>query len=406
MQEPLFAHALSTLADPDAALDEALAQLEEQLGERRPDLLAVFLTHHHGPLFEGLGTRVIAATGARALVGCTGEGILGAGREVEHQPALCLWAACLPGTRVGVTHISASSNPDGTVRFQGMDPSTGTLRSSLLLLADPFTFPTEAFLAATETSHPGLPIVGGMASGGQGPGQNLLFEGTHLRAHGALAIILEGDVQVRSIVSQGTRPVGKPYVITAAKGQYLEKLGGRPALEVLMETLTDLEEPDRELFRAAPFVGLAVDASQERFERGDFLVRGLMGVQPDAQHLVVGSELRAGRTLQFLVRDAASAGDDLTELMASRGPGRDTGSTDSPTIGALLFTCNGRGTQMFAEPDHDITRVVESLPPGSPVAGFFAMGELGPIGSKNYLHAFTASVAVFHRRQASPDAEH
>lgn len=398
MQDPFFAHALCTHADPSTALSEVLDRIEEQLGHRQPDLVVAFLTHHHGTLFEQLGARVTATTGARAFVGCTGESIVGQGREIEHAPAICLWAACLPGTRVEVTHVSASSNPDGSVGFEGMAPAGDPDKSSLLLLADPFTFPTEAFLAATELSHPGLPIVGGMASGGQGPGQNLLFQGTHLRAHGALAITLVGDTEVRSIVSQGTRPVGQPYVITAAKGQCLEKLGGRPALEVLMEALADLDESDRELFRVAPFVGLAEDASQREFERGDFLVRGLMGVQPEAKHLVVGTDLRPGRTLQFLVRDAASAGDDLTKLMASRGPGRTASASGLATTGALLFTCNGRGTQMFEEPDHDVTRVVDSLPPGTPVAGFFAMGELGPVGTKNYLHAFTASVAVFRRR--------
>ena len=207
-------------------------------------------------------------------------------------------------------------------------------------------------------------------------------------------MVLEGGIELRSVVSQGCRPIGAPWVITDCEDNVLRKLGGKPAMEVLVSTLRDLPPDDQRLFQSAPFMGLAIDASKSTFERGDFLVRGLVGLRGDEQAIEVADVLRRGQTVQFLVRDAASASEDLAQLMTSQGGGT---SPEHPA-GALLFSCNGRGTRMFDGPDHDISAVHSGLDAQVPVAGFFAMGEIGPVGGRNFLHGFTASVAVFRSR--------
>jgi small ligand-binding sensory domain FIST len=186
-------------------------------------------------------------------------------------------------------------------------------------------------------------------------------------------------------------------VVTACDGHLVQRLGGKPSLEVLMETVQDLEDPDRELFQRAPFVGLAIDPTKSVFERADFLVRGIVGLQPEERSIAIADLPRRGMTVQFLVRDAQSAGDDLEALMRSQGGGAlpDAGAASA---GALIFSCNGRGSRMFETPDHDVRRVSAGLEAEVPVAGFFAMGEIGPIGGRNFLHGFTASVAVFRPR--------
>jgi small ligand-binding sensory domain FIST len=242
-----------------------------------------------------------------------------------------------------------------------------------------------------------------MASGGMGPGQNLLFDGQGLRPGGALGVVIEGDVEVRTVVSQGCRPVGTPWVVTDSEANMIRKLGGRSAMDVLMATVRDLPPADRALFERAPFVGLAIDASKSRFERGDFLVRGITGVSAADGAVAIGDIPRRGQTVQFLVRDAASASEDLAQLMDSQGGGA-LGRASAASAGALLFSCNGRGSRMFDTPDHDVTAVRSGLDAEVPVAGFFAMGEVGPVGGRNFLHGFTASVAVFRPRPPSgPD---
>jgi small ligand-binding sensory domain FIST len=395
---PRFAGALSTLASTEKAEDQVAQRLAEDLQGARPDLLAVFVSHHHGAEIEGLGPRLAERTGAAVLLGCTGESIIGSGREVEHEPALAAWGAALPGTRVSPFHVTAEPGPDDRAVFSALPDVRDPARASLLMVADPFSFPMDEYLQRLNEQLPGVPAVGGMASGGMGPGQNLLFDARGLVGEGALGVVLEGGIEVRSVVSQGCRPIGRPWVVTACQGHLVQRLGGKPALEVLMETVQGLPDPDRDLFQRAPFVGLAIDPTKSAFDRGDFLVRGIVGLQPQERSIAIADLPRRGMTVQFLVRDAASAGDDLEALMRSQGGGALPADGGAASAGALLFSCNGRGSRMFETPDHDVRRVRAGLAAEVPVAGFFAMGEIGPVGGRNFLHGFTASVAVFRPR--------
>jgi small ligand-binding sensory domain FIST len=394
-----FASALSTHPTSATAEEQVLERLAEGLGGHAPDLLAVFVSHHHGSAIEELGQRLAAGSGARHVIGCTGESIIGPTREIEREPALAVWAARLPETFVRPFRAAVSADPQGEPVFTGLPDVRDPARASILLLADPYSFPTDEFLKRLNADLPGVPAVGGMASGGMGPGQNVLFDENGRLEEGALGVVLEGAVELVTVVSQGCRPVGRPWVVTQSQGQLVQKLSGKPAVDILMATLQELPPDDRKLFQRAPFVGLAIDPTKSSFERGDFLVRGIVGLQAEERALAISDQPRRGTTLQFLVRDADSASEDLSELMRARAGGLPAG-VDSDGVGALIFSCNGRGTNMFPNCDHDVSAVRAGLAPDVPVAGFFAMGEIGPVGGRNFLHGFTASVAVFRPRSA------
>lgn len=417
MNAPRFASALSTSTDAAQAIRSALDELDAGLDGARPDLVAAFATHHYGDALEALGPRIARATGSPAVFGCTAESIIGGSREVQGSAGLSLFAAVLPETRVRF-FAARAFDEDGAPTFDAFPRVGDPERASCLMVADPYSFPIDPYLAALEERAPGVPVVGGMASGALGPGQTLLFTAEGVREAGAVGVLLEGGVELRPVVSQGCRPVGKPWVITACERNLVQRLGGRPALEVFMETWSDLSPADQELMQRAPFVGLAIDGRKERFHRGDFLVRGVMGLHQRDRAIAVADYPRRGQTVQLLVRDAGSAGEDLRFLMHQQGGGptepveptpsgappaespteSPAGSAPGPPPGALLFSCNGRGARMFEEPDHDVTRVREGLHSEASVAGFFAAGEIGPVGGRNFLHGFTASVAVFRPR--------
>lgn len=395
---PRFAGALSTEPDSPRAIREAIAELEAGLQGTTPDLVLAFATHHHGPALERLGPAVARGTGASIVAGCTAESVIGGAREVEGSPGIALWAAHLPGTEVRSFEITAHTGPDGEPTFSSMPAVGDEERACLLLLADPFSFPVDAFLARLNESLPGVPAMGGMASGAMGPGQTLFFTADGVREAGCMAIALEGAIELVPVVSQGCRPVGKPWVITDCDRNLIKKLGGKPALEVLMETLNDLARNEPRPKQNMPFIGLAIDPTRTEFERGDFLVRGIMTLNQRDRAIAVADFVRRGQTVQWLVRDAASAGEDLRSLIATRGAGvRDAAGKSS--AGALLFSCNGRGTRMFGKPDHDASCVLAGLETEVPLAGFFAAGEIGPVGGRNFLHGFTASVALFRPRR-------
>ena len=202
--------------------------------------------------------------------------------------------------------------------------------------------------------------------------------GDALYDHGAIAIYVQGAVRLRTVVSQGCRPIGDPFVITQAYGNTVYQLGGTAAHQRLNEVYQTLATREREMLQRGVHLGRVVNEYQERFEQGDFLVRNVMGVDADRGGLVIGDHVRAGQTVQFHVRDAETADAELRQLLS-----RAKAASDAPPAGALLFTCNGRGSRLFAQPHHDVA-AIEQILGGVPVAGFFAAGEVGPIGERAF----------------------
>ena len=235
-----------------------------------------------------------------------------------------------------------------------------------------------------------MPVVGGMASAGYGPGENALIRNDQVFKQGMVGVSLSGPaLEVQTVVSQGCRPFGKTYVITKAHDNIIESLGGRPALSALRDAVMDLAEPDRQLLSKGLFVGRAISEYKEKFGRGDFLVRSVMNVDNETGAVTIGDHVRIGQTIQFQVRDAATATEDLALLLSPHGVPK--------AAGGLLFSCNGRGTRLFDASSHDIHAANAALPQ-TPVAGFFAAGELGPVGQRNFMHGHTASFALFRNR--------
>jgi small ligand-binding sensory domain FIST len=207
---------------------------------------------------------------------------------------------------------------------------------------------------------------------------------------GAVGVALTGDVEVVTLVSQGCRPIGPVLTVTRSEDNVIFELGGRPPVQRIQELYASLPEHDRELMTEGLLVGRVIDEYKTEFERGDFLVRGIIGADPESGAMAVGDAVAVGETIQFHVRDETSADEDLRSTLKAA---RDMVG-DRAVAGGLLFTCNGRGSRMFSSPDHDAAlRALELGNP--PIAGFFCGGELGPVGTKNFLHGFTASMALF-----------
>jgi small ligand-binding sensory domain FIST len=383
-----FASALSTAADAGQAVNETVGAIQAAFGGP-PDLVAAFYTHHFGPAIDEIPGLLKSRLGAGALVGCTGESIVGTRREVEGSPALSVWAARLPGVSVTPMHLNFVRTAEGP-SIVGWPESTAEAwpaGAALVVLGEPFSFPADWLLERLAADRPEAIVCGGMASGAFGPGKNRVAVDDKSHAGGAAAVLLHGPIAIRTVVSQGCRPIGKPAVITKAEQQTIQEIGGRPPLEVLQEMFDELTPEERKLVNQGLHVGRVVNEYQEKFGRGDFLIRNVIGADRATGAMAVADFFRRGQTVQFHVRDAASADEDLRSLLA------EAGRTFRPA-GALLFTCNGRGTRMFDVPDHDAAAVDDAWP-GLPVAGLFAQGELGPIGGRSFMHGFTASAALF-----------
>ena len=325
------------------------------------------------------------------LVGSVGGGLIGVGREVEGAAGMSLLLVSLPEAKltpvlISTKQIGESTGPAYWQMETGLGPDEV---DSWIVLGNPFVPELERWLAEWNVAFPEAPCIGGLVSGIDGSGGNgLLLDGRVVDA-AVVALAVKG-AKIRTIVSQGCKPVGEPFTITQAEENLVYTLGSRPAYQVLSETFNGLSDQEKERARGNLFAGLAASEYVADLKRGDFLVRNLLGADPQTGAVAIGARVRTGQTLQYQLRDKITAHADLMELAKING------LRGCEPFASLVFSCNGRGQRFFGVPDHDAATLAEIFGP-VPSAGFFCNGEIGPIGRASYLHGYTASIALFCR---------
>ena len=384
----LFGDGLSWDADLAVAAENATRQALDPLGDQRPDLVCVFVTASDPDAVEAAAARVMATAGSRHLVGCSVAGVIGDGRALEHTAAVSVWAAVLPGVTVRTFHLEVLRTDDQLAVVGMPDPHEDD--RVCLLLSDPFSFPADGFVERANRTLDGLPMAGGVAAGPRGAGSTRLMLDDRVVDRGAVGVLLSGPVHVGTVVSQGCRPIGPSMVVTAADGNAILSLAGSPALAKLEEILADLPAEEQALASQGLHLGIAMDEYAEEHERGDFLVRAVLGGDRARGAVLVGDVVEVGRMVRFQVRDAEAASDDLDALLAAASSEDEMKHVE----GALLFSCTGRGANLFPSAEHDVQMLRKHFAK-VPVAGFFANGEIGRVGGKNHLHGYTASVVTF-----------
>lgn len=376
-------------ADLIDAAERATRTALHRLG-RAPDLGAVFVCHPEPAEAAAALERAGKLSGATTTIGVSAAGVIGDGRGVELVSSVSVWLAELPGVSMRSFHLEVLRTSE-SIAVVGM-PARGPADRAGLLLADPYSFPIDSFVEQLNDVLPGLPFVGGLGNGLRGAGSTRLMVDGVAHERGAVGLLLGGAVDVVPLVSQGCRPVGPPMTVTASDGNVLLGLAGTPAVTRLERLVASLPPEEQAAVTSGLQLGVAMDEYVDEFSRGDFLVRGVVGVDQGRGGLVVGDVLEVGRTVQFQARDAETAAADLGVALGRV-------AAVGPSAGALLFSCTGRGAGMFPTADHDVALARAGLGTDA-VAGFFASGEIGPVGGRNHLHGLTASLLVFGSGEA------
>lgn len=325
------------------------------------------------------------------LVGCSSQSLIVNGEEFEHQPGLALQLFHLPGAELKAVRfdqaaLESVSEPGEWHAFTGIRPAD---THGWLVFADPFHLDGESWLRDWNAAYPGLPSAGGLASGSQEEQRTQVYLDGDVFEEGGVAVSVGGGVRLDCVISQGCTPIGAPWTVTRADRNFILQIANRPAYTVLVDTFNALPEAEKEKAQGNLFVGFASSEYRDEFRRGDFLVRNLLGADPSNGIIAVGALPRTGQTIQFHRRDAASATEDLGACLGF-ARARLQGET---VYGGVVGICNGRGRRLFGKPNHDAGLIQEQLGP-VPLAGFFCNGELGPVGAKNFLHGYTASLAL------------
>jgi small ligand-binding sensory domain FIST len=385
-----FAAAVSRERTSREAGSAVARAVRHDLAGRPADLACLFFSSQHAESADELVEAVRQSLAPRLLIGCSGEGVIGGGEEIESASAVTLWAASLPDVAVTPFRLSADRDEYG-ISLTGWrgELDAPAEPPSFVLLADPFSTPMDEVLSLIADRCPASPAIGGLAGGGRDQGDNRMVLDGDIHDGGLVGVALSGPLAIRTVISQGCRPVGERYVVTRAEHNVIHELSGAPALERLQSFFGSLSDDEQRLAQRALHIGVVMDEQRNRFERGDFLVRNLIGADQRSGSLAIGDVVREGQTVQFHLRDARSATEDLHLLLAA-----ERARHPQPPLGALVFSCCGRGRGLFGRPHHDVS-VLRERTGEIPTAGFFAQGEIGPVGGRNFLHGYTASVALF-----------
>ncbi len=392
-----FTVGLSQHADPGMATGEIVGRVLESLGAQ-PDAALLFTSGDHLAHTDEIAAAVVDLLGPGAFIGTTASSVAAGEREIEEETAAVLWAGSLgsiEGPRARAVRLDGVPGPaaDDNALAAAFEEVQATGELSMILLADPYSYPADAALTHWAERWPQVSVLGGLSSGAPMPGGNRIVVDGGVHRSGAAALVLGGSASVTHMVSQGCRPIGQPYIITEAEGNVVRSLGGMPPFERLEQMFSQLDPADQQLVQRGLHVGRVTDERKIAFERGDFLIRGVLGADRESGAIAIGDEAPVGATVQFHVRDALTAHEDLTAALRNRSPEAMSAS------GALLFTCNGRGTHLFETPHHDAQTIVERT--STELAGMFCAGEIGPVGNRSYLHGFTASMAFFTDNEES-----
>lgn len=374
------------------ALQVWVEGLRRQLGGERPSLGLLFLTP---PLFEQAAEiqEIVRVHGrVELLAGCSSASLIAGDQELEGQGGLALGLYRFPEPRLTAVHLEQrqveESNGPGYWHLEtGVAPDQ---THGWLAFADPFHLDCETWVERWNEAYPEIALAGGLASGEPQEQRTQLYLNGEVFEEGAVALSFGGGVELATVISQGCTPIGEPWTITKVDGNLIHQIGNQPAYKVLVETFNRLPQEAQHRAQGNLMVGFVVNEYQEEFHRGDFLIRNLLGGDPSSGVLAVGARPRLGQSLQFQCRDAAAATEDMTELLQRARKtvaGRDI-------LGACLCVCNGRGQRLFGAPHHDARLTQEQLGPLG-LAGFFCNGEIGPVGNRNFLHGYTASLALF-----------
>lgn len=402
-------NALSTQSSLEKAIDEVVVKVKEKL-TTTPDIGIVFISSAFASDYARLMPLLLEKLSLPCVIGCGGGGIVGMKndyqpKEIEGNPALSLTVASLPDVEITPFHVTTKDFPDldsSQDKWYDMIGVTPEKQPHFILLSDPSSTKINELLQGLDFAYSGSIKIGGLASAStMGVGSGLFyFNGSQSDGlffnEGTVGVALSGNIKVESIVAQGCRPIGNIYQVTQGEKNIITEMTDNTGktdnpLNLLRELIATLNEEDQDLAQYSLFIGIAIDEFKLQLKPGDFLIRNLVGVDPKYGAIAVGDKIRAGQRIRFHLRDAKASADDLETLLTNYCNEKSDGAS---SVGALIFSCMGRGEGLYGKPNFDSQLFLDYVTQ-TPLAGFFCNGEIGPISGNTFLHGYTSVFGIF-----------
>ena len=362
-----------------------------------PSLVLMFASTSYGESLSKASHMIQTKFPQAVFVGCSAAGVLGGGIEIEDAKAVSLFVADLPDVQIIPFRADNHNTPSPDASPEDWNKVLGVSADDnpqFLVFMDNFSQPGAALLEGMDFAFPLSVKIGGLASGGSGPGTQALYLNHDVFFDGAVGVALFGEIILDPVVAQGCRPIGQPSLITKCHNNLLLQLENETPISYLQQLFHQLNERDQTLMQGYLFLGIEVDPLQRFGDmvESQYLIRNLIGIDHENGFLAIGENLREGQRVQFHVRDSLTSQEDLEIQLSQYLRNLEKESL----LGALMFQCNGRGRYLYGQPNHDSNIFRELVGPIA-LGGFFCNGEIGPVGKTTYLHGYTSSFAVFRK---------
>lgn len=361
----------------------AAKQCLAELG-KNPSLALVFASSDYQPHLADFSELIQLHAHAPLIIGGSGSGLIGTGQEAESASGFSLLLLSLPHTKLTTLTFDEQMADDYTSEDWRQLAGKGADSEAWIVLANPLKVAAEPWLKQWSKAFPKIPSLGGLMSGGERGDEIFLFL-NQKTVDAGIALGLKDGVKLHTVISQGCRPIGEPHAITGMESHVIRSIGSRSAFEILNESIESLTPEEKACAAGNIFAGLALNEYVDDFKTGDFLIRSLLGADPETGSIALAAYPRLGQTIQFQLRDRHSADEELHRMLHSKA------NKSVHPIASLLFACGGRGQSLFGTPHHDAVAVQERFGP-LPGIGLFCNGEIGSVGGSNFIHGYTAAI--------------
>ena len=367
----------------------------DQLGGAA-DTVLVFATVEHLQNERGLLADLQQVTMAEKIVGCSGLGVLTGQGEIDAGPGIAV-AALSSDTITTDPFLYQPLRERDREMGEWLAPRFGNVSQGnkiLALFPDTYNTQPQALIQGLEEGLGYIPLVGAGCSENAAAGRSYQICGAQITTNAAAGLLLRGEFATTIGITQGCQPVTEAMVVTKGENNLIFEIDHRPAFEVFSRVIGAPLLAN--LRRALAFVFLGVPAEREKnsVAAGDYLIRNIIGIEPQKGILAIGDEVWEGQKIVFTLRDGQRARDDLTQMLQRQSAqlgGR------KPGLG-LYFNCCARGPALYGLPGID-TAYIQNVLGDFPLIGFFGNFELGPLGGKNHLLAYTGVLVLISEQQ-------
>ena len=377
----------------DLAIEDVTREISKKLGNNKPDLGLVFISSHHSSSYEEITEKIKEKINCEFILGCSGSGVIGEGKEFEYLPGVSLTVASLPNVTLKPFHFTQDilPNPDEspdawkeTVDVLDDDPKT------IILFPDPFSIRTEYVLDGLDFAFPNTKIIGALASGGNKPGDNALFVNGETYSKGCSGVVISGDFELDILVAQSCRPIGEPMIVTQSNNNVINELDSDLPIVAIKKLYDELPEDEKGIMNNALQIGILMDRLGDIDDEITYMIRNISSIDKDTGSITIGESITDGQVGQFHLRDSGAAQEELKKMLTEYKI-----NDDQIIKSTLMFSSVGRGKYLLGESHHDINLYKNIIDNNSPITGFFSNGEISPIGDRTYLHGYTSSFAIF-----------